>query len=226
MSHSSMCIPIRRATRYVPPRIQAAPSAGWTHTCLSIRASSSALRLLVPSLNPCRLRGVSWDVLVLDARLKPSCHQRSCATPFATRTILRTAWKATWESSAQAWMQRSPPERPVSNSSPGMAGMSASWFGLCPARPNRSTPSRSNRVGPKPMVSVSLEGGWLSASPVSSGGREGCRGPSPTGFPSHIRAAASDQARSSCWSWVRSSVVTSKAAKCMWFCVGVAMPAW
>ena len=47
----------------------AASSPGWTHRCSwSWSAGSSALMLLVPSLKPKRLRGVSWSTEVDDVR--------------------------------------------------------------------------------------------------------------------------------------------------------------
>ena len=69
-----MCIRIRRATRYVPPASQpraAPPSPGWTQTCRSSAAVSSAMMLAVPSLNPNRLRGVTCAGEVDDVRPKP-----------------------------------------------------------------------------------------------------------------------------------------------------------
>ena len=54
-----------------------------------------ASRLFVPSLNPCRLRGVAWPSDVDDARPKPSCVQRITAAPRPIRARSRTAWNAT-----------------------------------------------------------------------------------------------------------------------------------
>ncbi len=84
---------MRRATRYVPPASQVAPpaaapapaatSAGWTQTWRSSRRPSSALRLAVPSLNPNRLRGVTWARVVDEVRPKPSWDQRTRTVPNA-----------------------------------------------------------------------------------------------------------------------------------------------
>jgi hypothetical protein len=50
--------------------------------------------------------------------------------PRPMRARFRAAWKTTCGSSAQAWTQRSPPDRPGSSSSPGSGGSSASARGL------------------------------------------------------------------------------------------------
>ena len=185
---------------------------------------------IVPSLNPNRLRGVDWLVEVVEVRPKPSCDQRTATVPKPIRARLRIAWTATWGSSAQAWTQRSPYERPGSSSSAGKCGSVRSAVGWRPARPNRSVPSSSrNSDGPKPKVIVSPLGGRPSASPVSSGGR--LEGPStgpigPAGSPRVIRSAASVHLLSSSTSASRSVLVTSKAAKCSRSWAGVTMPAW
>ena len=146
-SQTSMCIRIRRATRYEPPAIHAAApgtSVGATHTCWSRPAVSSDLMFAVPSLKPNMLRGVTCACDVDDVRPKPSWLQRTATTPKPIRTRLRTACTATCGSSEQAWMTMSPPERAGSRSSPRKPGSSRSASGLRSARPNRS----SNRVGP------------------------------------------------------------------------------
>ncbi|CAH0297590.1 hypothetical protein SRABI128_04076 [Microbacterium sp. Bi128] len=171
-SQISMCIRIRRATRYVPPAIQ--PSSGrvpWpAHTCSPSRAVSSALRLLVPSLKPKRFRGVACDLDVEDVRPKPSWDQRTRDCPKPMRARLRIAWTATWGSSAQACTTMSPPVRPGWRSSPGKCGRSISASGRRPSSPKRALPSFSNRPGPNPKVRVSLPAPRSRASPVSSGG--------------------------------------------------------
>jgi hypothetical protein len=63
------------------------------------------LELIVPSLNPIRLRLASRRCCLGE---KPSWVQRSVATSGAIRAMLRTAWNATCGSSAQAWRNRSP----------------------------------------------------------------------------------------------------------------------
>ena len=78
----------------------------------------------MPSLKPIRLRGVACSRLVDDVRPNPSCDQRIVAEPRAMRARLRTAWNATWGSSAQACTHRSPPLRAASSSSPRSAGSS------------------------------------------------------------------------------------------------------
>ena len=67
------------------------------------------------------------------------------------------------------------------------------------ARPKRSTPSRSNSVGPKPTVSVSRAGCRPSASPVSVGGSASLVAGSPTGRPWVRRSAAASSRCSSCY---------------------------
>ena len=111
--------------------------------------------LAVPSLNPIRLRGVSWLRLVLEVRPKPSWDQRIATVPRPIRARLRTAWKATWGSSAQACTQRSPPLSSAFSSSAGSGGIWRSAAGRLAARPR---PRLSNRPGPKPKVTVRLEG--------------------------------------------------------------------
>ena len=95
----------------VPPAIQAGPSAvGRPDVLGDAHRGSSALMLAVPSLKPNRLRGVACAVEVDEVRPKPSCDQRIAARPNAMRLRLRIACTATCGSSAQAWMQRSPPD--------------------------------------------------------------------------------------------------------------------
>ena len=64
----------------------------------------------------------------------------------------------------------SPPVSSGSSASPAKCGRSARAAGRRSARPKRSLPSRAEQRGPKPIVSVSRDGGRPSASPVSSGG--------------------------------------------------------
>jgi hypothetical protein len=64
---------------------------------------------------------------------------------------LRIAWKATWGSSEQAWTHMSPPDSAGSSSSPGSGGSGRSAGGRFPASPS---PGFSNRLGPKPKVTV------------------------------------------------------------------------
>ena len=105
-------------------------------------------------------------------RPKPSCDQRTATVPKPIRARLRIAWTATCGSSAQAWTQRSPPERAGSRTSAGKCGSVRSASGCRSAMPNRSRPSASrNSAGPNPNVTVSPLGGSPIASPVSSGGR-------------------------------------------------------
>ncbi len=156
---------MRRATRYEPPRIHSGSSAGATQRCSRSRSSSSSFRLFVPSLKPMRLRGVSCARLVDDVRPKPSCDQRMTTRPRPIRARLRTAWKTTCGSSAQACTQMSPPDLSGSSASFGNTGSSGGCVGDCPrGRACRRT------SGPKPNVTVSRAGRRSSASPVSSGG--------------------------------------------------------
>jgi hypothetical protein len=121
----------------------------------------------VPSLKPIRLRGVACVRLVDEVRPKPSWDQRTVATPKAVRARLRMAWTATCGSLAHAWMAMSPPLRSGSRSSPGKCGSGRNASGNCLASPKRSLPSPSrNRLGPKPMVMVSWEGGSPIALPA------------------------------------------------------------
>jgi hypothetical protein len=86
-------------------------------------------------------------------------------------------------------------------------GQIASAGGRWARSPNRP----SKRDGPSPMVTVSREAGRPYASPVSARGDSGSPPTGPTGSPLHIRAAASDQARSSAASSARDPA-TSKLA--------------
>jgi hypothetical protein len=217
-SQTSISMRIRLVTRYVPSRSQAGPVA---HTCVRSAATSSSLRLFVPSLKPMRLRGVGCDVLVLEVRPKPSCDQRITATPRASRARFRTAWNATCGSSAHACTQRSPPQRSGSSESPANAGSSRSAGGRFCASPNRSSKSE----GPSPNVTVRRDGGKPTASPVSSGGALASSLTSPAGRPEVMRAAARDQTRSRSRRSSRLVVVRSNAAKCSLSCTGVATPA-
>ena len=157
--------------RYVPPCIQVGWSSGRAHTNSSRPDWSSAVMLAVPSLNPNRLRGVGSPLAVTELLPKPIWDHLTVALPKAMRTRLRTACTATWASSAQAWMQMSPPLSAGSMASPGKCGRSVSVAGFWSAMPNRSTPfAVRNKVGPNPTVIVSPAAGRSRASPVSSGG--------------------------------------------------------
>jgi hypothetical protein len=171
-----------------------------------------------------RLRGVFWALLVLEVRPKPSWDHRITAAPRPILARFRTAWKATWGSSAQAWTHTSPPESSGSRLSPGRSGISWSASGLREANPKRSFPSFSKTVGPNPKVTVRRPAVRSWASPVSSGGTKASF-PPPTDFPAHILAAASDQARIRSLISPAFETVRSKAAKCNRSCCGVAMPA-
>ena len=162
---------------------------------------------------------------VLDVRLNPSCDQRIATTPRPIRAKLRIAWNATCGSSAHACTTRSPSLIPGFNSSAANGGSAASAAGQRAASPNRSTPSRSNSVGPKPNVTVSREASRSNASPVSTGGAKGSPSMVPTGRPAHISAAASVHSRIRSRSSRGSSVVTSNAAISRRSCGGVSIPA-
>jgi hypothetical protein len=60
-----------------------------------MESGSSALRFIVPSLNPSRFRAVVWLVEVDDVRPNPSWDQVIAARPNAIRARLRTACTAT-----------------------------------------------------------------------------------------------------------------------------------
>ena len=112
--------------------------------------------LAVPSLNPIRLRGVSWLRLVVAVRPKPSCDQRIATVPRPIRARLRTAWKATWGSSAQACTQMSPPlSRGVQLVGRERRDRPQGRRALA-AQPEAG--AVSNRLGPKPKVTVRLRG--------------------------------------------------------------------
>jgi hypothetical protein len=90
-------------------------------------------------------------------------------------------------------------------------------------------PSLSKNVLPKPMVTVSDDGGRSSASPVSPGGVSrscGSAPPSALSRPCVMRSAASVH-----WLSIRCTAplpveVRSSAVKYSSFCDGVVMPAW
>ena len=111
-----------------------------------------------------------------------------------------------------------------------LRGVGAAGVDERAASPKRSRPSASRKSpGPNPMVTVSPPGGRPIASPVSSGGRFVAPPTAPIGpasSPCVIRSAASVQRRRRSTSAARSSVMTSKAAKCRRSCAGVVMPAW
>ena len=75
--------------------------------------------LRVPSLNPIRLRGVSWSAPFDVALPKPSCDQRITTVPRPRRARFRIAWNAATGSSEQACTHRSPPVRAGSRFSGG-----------------------------------------------------------------------------------------------------------
>ena len=131
------------------------------------------------------------------------------------------AWNATWASSAQAWMQMSPPVNVGSRASPGKAGRSISAAGRVAANPNRSSKSD----GPNPTVRVRRDGCRSRASPVSAGGAKDPPGP-VRGRPVVNCSAASDHSASSAARPARPAAVTSKVAKTILACSGVAIPAW
>ena len=159
-----------------------------------------------------------------DVRPYPSCAQRTAVVPKPMRMRLRTACTATCGSFAQAWMQMSPPERAGSSRSPWNPGRSASAAGR-----RSGMPSLSKNVLPKPIVTVSDDGGRSSASPVSAGGASGLCGRAP------FSAVSSPRARRSVamvhWLNMRWTValpveVRSSAVKYSSFCDGVTIPAW
>ena len=211
---------------YDPPRIHVGLSRFPTHVCARRAASSSATRLLVPSLKPIRLRGVTCALSVLDVRPKPDCDQRSTTLPRPMRVRLRIAWNATCGSLAHACTTRSPPLRAGSISSPAKTGRSTSASGRCACSPKRSTPSRSKSVAPNPNVTVSDAALRPSLSPVSSGGASGSVLSSPTGRPAVMRRAARVHSRSMSTRSFLSLVVTSNDAMSNLSCAGVTMPAW
>ena len=112
--------------------------------------------LLVPSLKPNRLRGVSWSTEVDDVRPYPTWLHRRAAVPKAMRVRLRIAWTQTWASLEHAWISRSPSDWAAWSWSPEKEGMpSLRIAGILAARPKRSLPSAStNRPLPTPKVMV------------------------------------------------------------------------
>jgi hypothetical protein len=179
----------------------------------------------VPSLNPIRLRGVSWALSVLDVRPKPDCDHRRSTTLRPMRVRLRMAWKHTCGSLPQACTATSPSLREGSSSSPAKAGMATSGAGLRAATRNGS-PGRSNNDAPNPNVTVSDEGPRSSASPVSSGGASWSVLSVPTGRPAVMRREARVHSCSMPTSSSRSSVSTSYDANRSRDCAGVTIPAW
>ena len=179
--------------------------------------------LTVPSLKPIRLRGVSWERVVLAVRPKPSWDQRIATVPRPIRARLRIAWKATWGSSEQAWTQTSPPLSPGFSSSAGSGGIGCRTGGRFAARPS---PRFSNRPGPKPKVTVRFEARWPTVSPVSSGGASSTSLTSPIISPAVISAAALLHSRISSRSSAGFSVRRSKEAKKSRSWAGVSIPAW
>ncbi len=183
--------------------------------------------LAVPSLKPSRLRAVTCSVEVEEVRPNPSCAQRIATVPNPIRARLRIACTATCGSWAQAWTHRSPLLRSGSRLSAGKWGSSRSAAGWRSARPKRSLPSFSKRVGPNPKVRVRPAALSPRASPVSAGGASyGATTALPTGLPAVISRAASVQLFSIATSCSRESVVTSNEAKCSRSWAGVVIPAW
>ena len=176
---------------------------------------SSSVRLLVPSLNPMRLRGVSWARLVLDVRPKPTWVQRSTAVP------RRRGSGCGWRGSRPAGRPRTPARRGRRRCARdrarrlAKAGRSASGAGRLAASPYRSTPvareqSRAETEGEREPRRRRDP----TASPVSSGGAARSLLVSPTrrtlGHPL-CRAGPVAQQRSS--TSRRSSVVRSNAGE-------------
>ena len=167
--------------------------------------------------------------VVDDVRPKPSWEYRTATVPNPMRARLRIACTATCGSLEQACTTMSPPLRAGSIFSLGNFGRSTSASGFLSAMPNRSTPSLTKNDGPKPMVSVSCDGGRPSASPVSVGGEYGFWPVAPLGnasLPWVIRSAISVQSASILITSSRLRVVTSNVAKCMRSWASVTMPAW
>ena len=190
-SQVSISIRIRRVTMYVPPRNQRCGSSDPAQTKRVSAAWSSERMLFVPSLNPCRLRGVTCVAPVAAVRPKPSCSQRAVTTPRPIRASWRIAWNATCGSSAHAWTQMSPSERPGSRvASPGSAL-------------ERGEERRPPRRQAEPVLAVLQEqrrpephrdrqprAARPSASPVSTGGSNPSPPAGPTGCPAVSRTAA------------------------------------
>ena len=155
-----------------------------------------------------------WLVEVDEVRPKPSWDQRTAARPKAIRARLRTACTATWGSSAQAWMHRSPSDLAGSRLSAGKCGSRRSAAGCRSASPNRSRPRSRNRLGPE------AEGDGQTRRRAARSPRR-CRragrrtdrrsdpAPRPAPPPSSAPRRASSP-RSSAISSARDSVVTSK----------------
>ena len=202
-----------------------------TQTCSASAAASSAFTLAVPSLNPNRLRGVTWRSMVDEVRPKPSCDQRTAAVPNAIRARLRTACTATCGSSAQACTHRSPSLRArVERRRRGSAAAGAAP--RAPVREAEPVPAVgvANSVGPKPNVMV-RRGRRQPDAPhrCRPAGRRTAPAIGPRlpdlepvvirSRPRSTPAAARPGPRAT-------SVVTSKAAKCRRSWAGVTMPAW
>ena len=133
-----------------------------------------------------RLLAVRGDGRAPEAELRPA--QGSAAERDAGEVAHRV--ERDTGSSAQAWTQRSPPDRAGCRLSPGNAGRSTRPLGRRVARPNRS-----NSDGPNPNVTVSRAAGSPSASPVSEGGCARLSSTSPTGRPAVMSDAAAVQSR-------------------------------
>ena len=149
---------------------------------------SSALRLLVPSLNPNMLRGVTWLRVVDEVRPKPSWLHRTDTTPKPIRTRLRTACTATCGSLAQAWMQMSPPLRAGSRSSPTKPGQVLQRGGLAvgEAEPvveqRRAVADGDGEVGGVEVVGLTgVLGGAVGAATDDAAGRRLGAGGHPLG---------------------------------------------
>ena len=210
-----------RTARYVPPAIQACPSADDAQTNCS---SSAGVKLLaVPSLKPKRLRGV---VPAGTLGRKPLCSHAMRATPRAMRASMRTACSLTCGSSEHACTHRSPPTSAGSSWSPGNVARRR-LAGLAPAMPKRSTPDAvRKRLGPNPKVTVRLLAESPTASPVSSGIAAAGGKAGPTGWPAIRELAADVHAFSSATRSARDAVTSEKAATQAVRCCGVMMPGW
>ena len=206
-------------------RIHVGPSDP-THTCSRIAASSLVWMLLVPSLYPIRLRGVSWCRDVDEVRPNPTCVHRSAATPRASRARLCTAWNATSGSSAHAWTTRSPPLRAGSSSSPANDGSSTSGCGAQRLETVPVLPAAREEARPEPEGQRQPGRPDPIVSPVSTGGARRSASRVATGRPAVSSTAAAVQLRSSSATSCRRSVTRSKAATLRWSCGAVAIPAW
>ena len=191
--------------------------------------ASSTLRLRVPSLKPMRLRGVTWSLVVFVLLPKPSCIQRSSTAPRPARSRLRTAWKATCGSSAQAWMHRSPPlrggvelvagQRPerLQARGPPAAQAHAVLAALLEHARGRAPKVIVSRDGRQPhgLAGVARRDLGLAGHVARRAARR-----------SSARAPAVHDAQQLAAGRARRRTTRSKAPKTSRACAGVAMPAW